>query len=424
MTTGLMFLVMFGLMFLGVPIAVSIFIALFYLISVNPVTTENFVTQSLYSGIASFTNLALPFFMISGTIMETGGLSKRLVRAANSLVGGVTGSLGMVSVIACMFFGAVSGSAPATVAAIGSIMIPMMVQNGYNKYYATALICCAGGLGVIVPPSFPMVLYGVTCNVSVGQLFMAGLGPACVVGGILMAINYIYCLHAGLKGENTFSLKNVAESFWDAKWAMVMPVIILGGIYGGFFTATEAAVVAAVYGIFVGLFLYKELKLDALWQIFKDNTSFIAGTMFVMAPAKATGSVFAYLGVTQIISNFLFSISKNYYVVLFMIFIILFIVGMFVQTTPAIVILAPTLLAVVRQVGVNPIHFGLIMTLALAIAFVTPPVALNLFVGSSMTGISIDKITRAAWPFLIGLIISFFIVAYVPAISLAILGIK
>mgnify|MGYP000884022759 CR=1 FL=1 len=424
MTTGIMFLVMFGLMFLGVPIAVSIFIALFYLISVNPVTTSNFVTQSLYSGIASFTNLALPFFMISGTIMETGGLSKRLVRAANSLVGGVTGSLGMVSILACMFFGAVSGSAPATVAAIGSIMIPMMVQNGYNKYYATALICCAGGLGVIVPPSFPMVLYGVTCNVSVGQLFMAGLGPALVVGGILMAINYMYCVRIGLKGENSFSFKNVVESFWDAKWAMVMPVIILGGIYGGYFTATEAAVVAAVYGIFVGLFCYKELKLKALWNIFKDNTSFIAGTMFVMAPAKATGSVFAYLGVTQIISNFLFSISKNYYVVLFMIFVILFIVGMFVQTTPAIVILAPTLLAVVRQVGVNPIHFGLIMTLALAIAFVTPPVALNLFVGSSMTGISIDKITRAAWPFLIGLIISFFVVAYIPAISLAILGIK
>lgn len=424
MTTGIMFLVMFGLMFLGVPIAVAIFLALFYLIAVNPVTTTNFVAQSLYSGIASFTNLALPFFMISGTIMETGGLSKRLVNAANSLVGGVTGSLGMVTVIACMFFGAVSGSAPATVAAIGSIMIPMMVQSGYNKYYATALVCCAGGLGVIVPPSFPMVLYGVTCNVSVGQLFMAGLGPACVVGGILMIINYIYCYKAGLKGENSFSVKNVTKSFWDAKWALVMPVIILGGIYGGYFTATEAAVVAAVYGIVVGLFVYKELKLMVLWKIFEDNTAFIAGTMFVMAPAKATGSVFAYLGVTQIISNFLFAISKTYYVVLFMIFVILFIVGMFVQTTPAIVILAPTLLAVVRQVGVNPIHFGLIMTLALAIAFVTPPVALNLFVGSSMTGISIDKITRAAWPFLIGLILSFFIVAYVPAISLAILGIK
>ncbi len=422
MATGIMFIVMFGLMFLGVPIAVAIFIALFVLIGMNPVTTANFIAQSMYGGVASFTNLALPFFMIAGTIMETGGLSKRLVGFAKSLVGGITGSLGMVTVIACMFFGAVSGSAPATVAAIGAIMIPMMVQDGYNKYYATGLTCCAGGLGVIVPPSYPMVLYGVTVNQSVGDLFMAGLGPALVVGGILMVINYVYCRKHGLRGTDKFSIKNVGKCLWDAKFAVIMPVIILGGIYGGFFTATEAAVVASVYGIIVGLFIHRELKLEPLWRIFRDNAAFIAGTMFVLAPAKATGQVFAYLNITKIISNFLFSISTNYYVVLFMIFIILFIVGMFVQTTPAIVILAPTLLAVVQQVGVDPIHFGIIMTLALAIAFVTPPVALNLFVGSSMTGISIDKIVKAAWPFLIGLIIAFFVVAYCPPISLAILG--
>lgn len=230
MATGIMFLVMFGLMFLGVPIAVSIYIAMLVLIGMNPVTTTNFIAQTLYGGVASFTNLALPFFMICGTIMETGGLSKRLVRFANSLVGGITGSLGMVTVIACMFFGAVSGSAPATVAAIGSIMIPMIVSNGYNKYYATGLTCCAGGLGVIVPPSYPMVLYGVTCNVSVGKLFIAGLGPAFVVGGLLMLINYVMCKRWGIKGDTKLELKNIASSFWDAKWALIMPVIILGGI--------------------------------------------------------------------------------------------------------------------------------------------------------------------------------------------------
>jgi len=235
-------------------------------------------------------------------------------------------------------------------------MIPMMVQDGYNKYYATGLTCCAGGLGVIVPPSYPMVLYGVTVNQSVGDLFMAGLGPALVVGGILMVINYVYCKKHGLKGDNKFNLKAMGKSFWDAKWALVMPVIILGGIYGGYFTATEAAVVAAVYGIIIGLFVYKELKFPKLWEIFRDNTAFIAGTMFVMAPAKATGQVFAYLNITKIISDFLFSIS------------------------------------------------------------------LNLFVGSSMTGISIDKITKAALPFLIGLIVAFFVVAFCPPISLAILG--
>lgn len=422
MATGIMFFVMFGLMFLGVPIAVSIFLAMVILISINPVTTANFLAQTFYSGVANFTMLALPFFMVAGTIMETGGLSRRLVNAAKSMIGGITGSLGMVTIIACMFFGAVSGSAPATVAAIGAIMIPMMVQDGYNKYYATGLTCCAGGLGVIVPPSYPMVLYGVTVNQSVGELFMAGLGPALVVGGILMVINYVYCKKHGLKGENKFRVSEMLKSFWEAKWALVMPIIILGGIYGGYFTATEAAVVAAVYGIIVGMLVYRELKLVRLWEIFRDNTAFIAGTMLVMAPAKATGQVFAYLNITKDISNFLFGISTNYYVILFFIFIILFIVGMFVQTTPAIVILAPTLLAVASQVGVHPIHFGIIMTLALAIAFVTPPVALNLFVGSSMTGISIDKITRSAWPFLIGLIIAFFVVAYVPFISLAILG--
>ncbi len=262
MATGIMFLVMFGLMFLGVPIAVAMFISMFVLIHIDPVTTSSFIAQTTYGGVASFTNLALPFFMISGTIMETGGLSRRLVNAANSIIGGVTGSLGMVTVIACMFFGAVSGSAPATVAAIGAIMIPMMVQEGYNKYYATALACCAGGLGVIVPPSYPLVLYGVTCNQSVGDLFIAGLLPSCVVGGILILINYGYCKKHKLKGENRFRIKSAFSAWWDAKWALVMPVIILGGIYGGFFTATEAAVVAVVYGIFIGFVVYRELKVE------------------------------------------------------------------------------------------------------------------------------------------------------------------
>ena len=343
MATGVMFIVMFGLMFLGVPIAVAMFISMFVLINVDPVTTSSFIAQTTYGGVASFTNLALPFFMISGTIMETGGLSKRLVSAANSIIGGVTGSLGMVTVIACMFFGAVSGSAPATVAAIGAIMIPMMVQEGYSKYYATALACCAGGLGVIVPPSYPLVLYGVTCNQSVGDLFIAGLLPSCVVGGVLILINYVYCRKHRLKGENHFHIKSAVSAWWDAKWALIMPVIILGGIYGGFFTATEAAVVAVVYGIFIGFVVYRELKIEKLWAVFRDNAAFIAGTMFIMCPAKATGSVFAYLNINQTIADFMFSISSNYYVVMFMIFIIMFIVGMFIQTTPAIIILAPTL---------------------------------------------------------------------------------
>jgi C4-dicarboxylate transporter DctM subunit len=422
MATAIMFIVLFALLFAGIPIAVALFIAIFILNGLNPVTTSTFIAQSLYSGPANFTMLALPFFMVAGAVMETGGLSKRLVTAANSMVGGITGSLGMVTVLACMFFGAVSGSAPATVAAIGTIMIPMMVREGYEKYYATGLTCCAGGLGVIVPPSYPMVLYGVTCNISIGDLFIGGIGPACVVGGILMLINYVYCKKHNLKGRVKFKFSNMVKCLWDAKVALVMPVIILGGIYSGVFTATEAAVVATVYGIVVGLFVYRELKFSALWSIFRDNSVFIAGTMFIMAPAKVTGSVFAYLGITETISNFIFGITSNRFGVLFIIFIILFIVGMFVQTTPAIVILAPTLLAIVQKVGVDPLHFGLIMTLGLAIAFVTPPVAMNLFVGSSMTGLSIDKITRASLMHLVGLVVAFFVVAFIPEITLFIVG--
>ncbi len=421
MVTAIMFITMFVLMFIGVPITIALFSGLIVMITLNPITTPNYIIQSMYSGMTSFTLLSLPFFMVAGAIMDTGGLSRRLINVANSMVGGITGSLGMVTVIACMFFGAVSGSAPATVAAIGMIMIPMMVRSGYDKYYATGLTAVAGGLGVIVPPSYPMVLYGVTCDVSISSMFIAGLGPALVVGSILMAINYIYCRKHGIRGENTFHFKNMLKNIWDAKFALIMPIIILGGIYSGVFTATEAAVAATVYGIIVGRFIYRELHWKKIWQMFYDNSCFIAGTMFCLAPAVSMGQIFAYLGINDSISQFLFSISTNKYIILMLIYAIMFVVGMFVQTTPAIVILAPTLLSVVTQVGVDPIHFGIILVLCLAVAFVTPPVALNLFVASSMSGISIDKIVRASLPFLIGLIISLFIVGFVPEISLFLL---
>lgn len=411
----------FVMIFLRFPIAYAVGLSSVLCLMVQGQALSD-VCRLMVKGISSFSLMAVPFFITMGVLMGSGGISEKLIALADACVGWMRGGMAMVNIVASYFFGGISGSASADTASIGSIMIPMMVSNGYNKYYATGLTCCAGGLGVIVPPSYPMVLYGVTCNVSVGKLFMAGLGPAFVVGGLLMLINYVMCKRWGIKGDTKLELKNIASSFWDAKWALIMPVIILGGIYSGIFTATEAAVVASVYGIVIGLFVHRELKLEKLWAIFRDNAAFIAGTMFVMAPSKATGQVFAYLNITKIIANLMFSISTNPYIVLCMIFVIMFIVGMFVQTTPAIVILAPTLLAVVTQVGIDPIHFGIIMTLALAIAFVTPPVALNLFVGSSMTGLSIDKIVKAFMPFLIGLIVAFFIVSFVPAISLGVLG--
>lgn len=421
MGTIVMFVVMFGTLLIGVPIGASLALSLLSLVILNPVTTQEFIAQSMYSGLDSFTLLALPFFMLAGSVMETGGISKKLVNFANSLVGNITGSLGVVTIIACMFFGAISGSASATVAAIGTIMIPQMIKAGYDKYYATGLVAVAGGLGVIVPPSYPLVIYGVTNNVSIGDLFIAGIGPAILVGLVLMMFNYVMSKKRGYKGTGArFNIKVSLKTLWDAKFAMLMPVIILGGIYGGIFTATEAAVVSVVYGIIIGLFVYKELNFKDLWKMYKSNMVFVGGMMFTFAPAAAMGSIFAYLGIPKAINNFFFGISTNSYVILFLIFILMLIVGMFVQTTPAIVILSPILLSVVSTVGINPIHFGLVMTLGLAIAFVTPPVAVNLFVASSMTGLGMEKIVKSALPFIIGLFIALVIVGYVPQISLGI----
>lgn len=417
-----MFGSMFAMLLIGVPIGVALAGAMILLLFVEPVTSMTFVTQAMYTGVGNFTLLALPFFIISGSIMETGGISKRLVSFANSILGNMTGGLGMVTILACMFFGAISGSSPATVAAIGAIMVPQMVRAGYDKYYSTALIAVAGGLGVIVPPSYPLVVYGITNNCSISDLFMAGWGPAILVGALLMIVNYIYSKKHGYRGTGVkFSVKRCLKELWNAKLAMLMPVIILGGIYSGIFTATEAAVVATIYGIIVGKFAYHELNFKQVWQMYKDNIPFLAGMMFVFAPAASLGAVFAMMGVTEAIQTFFLSISSNLIIVMIPIFILLFIVGMFVQTTPAIVIFSPILLPIVESLGMDPIQFGLVMDLSLAIAFVTPPVAANLFVATSMTGLDMLAIVRKAVPFIIMLAIAMFAVAYIPAISMGFL---
>ena len=325
-------LILFGLMVLffaiGVPIGICLIFPCFIMLLVNPVTSASFLAQSFYTGVASSSMIALPFFMICGNIMDKGGISRRLVTAANNCIGGITGSLGIVTILACMFFGAVSGSAVATVAAIGAIMLPEMVRNGYNKYYATGMCAVAGGLGIIVPPSYPMVVYGITNNESIGDLFIAGLAPAVLVGVLLMIVNYLYCKKHGIKGNNKFHLMTALKGFWDAKWALLMPVIILGGIYSGIMTATESAVVATVYGILIGRFVYKEVTFRQLWDEFRSTATFSGGMMWTVAPATAIGLIFAYLGVNKAIAAFFLGISSNTYIVMFLLVCILFVIGM------------------------------------------------------------------------------------------------
>ncbi|MDK2868522.1 MAG: hypothetical protein PWP51_2303 [Clostridiales bacterium] len=422
MSIGLIFLLLFVLLFLGVPIGISIGIPICLLVWQTQITTFEFIAQFMYTKPSEFTLLALPFFIVAGDIMDTGGLSKRLVGVANNLIGNVTGGLGIVAILGCMFFGAVSGSSPATVAAIGTIMIPQMVRAGYDKYYATGLIAVAGGLGIIVPPSFPLVLYGVTNDVSISDLFLAGFGPALVVGIVLIVINFIYSKRYGYKEDGKkVHFKELLRSIWDAKWALLMPVIILGGIYSGACSPTEAAVISCVYGLFIGVFIYKELDVRNIVPMFKNKVDFIGGVIFTFAPAGAMGAIFAYLGYTTVVKNFFLGISTNPYIIVLLMYALLFVVGMFVQTMPAIVILSPILLGVAEAVGIDPVHFGLIVTLSLAVAFVTPPVALNLFVASSMTGLSMERITRAAMPFIVGLLAAEIIVGFNPILTTGII---
>lgn len=417
MATTFMFALLFGFMAIGVPIGVCLLFPIFLMLLVDPgITSAQFLTQVLYSGVADFSKMSLPFFILAGGIMDVGGISKRLVDIANSLVGRVTGSLGTVAVIACMFFGAVSGSAPATCAAIGTIMLPEMVRAGYNKFYAVALITAAGGLGVIVPPSYPMVIYGVTNNVPIGDLFIAGLGPALLVGLLLILVNYLYCKKHRIRGEHKASLRAFLSAAKSGLPAILMPVIILGGIYSGIFTTTEAAVVACVYGILVGLFVYRELKFKKLMELYRSNAIFIGGTMLTLAPASTLGKIFAILGVNRAIQTLFMSVSTNKYIILLIIFGILFLAGMFVQTTPCMVILSPLFLTIVTPLGIDPVQFGVTMVLALCIAFITPPVAANLFVTSSMTGIPINKIVPKMIPFMGALVVALILVGFIPAI--------
>lgn len=406
------------LMALSVPIGVSIGLAIIVTIFVSPITSFAFVGQSMVTSLCSFPLLAVPFFMLAGALMETGGLSKRLVAVGEAIVGRQRGGLGIVTIICCLFFGAISGSAPATVAAIGGIMIPAMTSRGYDKEYATGLSAVAGGLGVIIPPSIPFVFYALSTNVSVGELFMAGIIPGCIVAACMILVNMIQCKRYGYKGsEEAFSFKRLLRSIWDAKWALLVPVIILGGIYGGVFTPTEAAVVSCVYGIIVGKFIYKEMKWSDLPKIFVSSGVLFGAVSLTIATATALGTVFSMLQLPATLAAAIASISTNKYVVMLLINLFLLVVGMCMDTGAAILILAPVLYQIILPLGIDPVHFGVIMTINLAIGMVTPPVAINLFVASGMTGIPTLKIAKQAVPFIIAFAFALIVIVLCPPLS-------
>ncbi|SEM50556.1 C4-dicarboxylate transporter, DctM subunit [Mesobacillus persicus] len=417
----LLFGLLLVLFFINIPVAIALGLASVIVLMIQDSVPLMVVVQKMFTSTDSFTLMAIPFFVLAGKLMEVGGISRRLVDFAMTIVGRMHGGLAIVSIVTCMFFAAISGSAAATTAAVGAILIPAMTKKGYDKGFATAIQAAGGTVGVMIPPSVPLILFGVIAGTSIGDLFIAGVLPGILVGFSLILVAYFISRKRGYGKEEKNSIREVFTSFNKAILAILMPVIILGGIYGGIFTPTEGSVVAVVYGLIVGLVIYREIKWRDLPEIFISSAVTSAVIMFIISCASVFGFILTREQIPLQISNAMLEISSNPIIILLIINVILLIVGTFLETSAAIIILAPILLPVVIAAGIDPVHFGIIMVVNLAIGFVTPPVGLNLFVASNIANLRLEKIVRAIIPFLIILIIDVLIISFVPSISLFLL---
>jgi C4-dicarboxylate transporter DctM subunit len=375
------------------------------------------VAQRMFTGIDSFPLMAVPFFILAGDIMNRGGTTVRLIRFANSLVGHIQGGLAHANVVANMFFAGISGSAVADASAIGAIMIPSMEKNGYDKDFSAALTASAATIGPIIPPSIIMVIYGVSVGVSVGGLFAAGFVPGVLLGLALMFIVYRVSHRRGYAKYETFSGKRVVTEFKDAVWALLAPVIILGGILGGIFTPTEAAAVAVAYSFLVGKFIFRELTWKDIPKVLLQSGITTASILLIISMANVFAWVIAANMIPQKLANLFLAISDNAYVFLAVINVFLLIVGMFMETGAAIILLAPILAPVATSLGINPLHFGFIMVLNLAIGMATPPVGVCLFVSCGITGLSLEQISSAVYKFVFAELAVLLVVTYVEPIS-------
>lgn len=405
----------FVLLFLSVPIGYSIGIATLLSLLIHSDIPLLVIAQNSIAGVDSFPLLAIPFFMLAGNLMSSGGIAKRLVNFFESCIGHKTGGLGMVTVVVCMFFAAISGSAVATVSAVGAFMIPEMVSHGYNKSFSAALTAAAGTIGVIIPPSIPFVIYGVVSGTSITDLFTAGFLPGIMMGGALMLVCYIVSKKYGYKGK---SEKSTWQERWvafkDSFWAILSPVIILGGIYSGYFTPTEAAVISVVYSFIVGVFVYKELDIKGAYNSFKDTIVVNGATTFMVGLSTAFAVFLTMEQIPAMISNTIIGITDNGIVILLLINLFLLVVGMFIDNIPATIILSPILLPVVKSLGMSPVTFGIMLTMNLAIGFCTPPYGINLFVASAISKVSMENMSKQIMKMILALVIVLLLITFVP----------
>ena len=374
--------------------------------------------KEMFGAINKFPLAAIPFFILAGNLMETGGISRRLVEFAKSIVGGVQGGLPMTCVLTCMIFAAVSGSSVATTFAVGAILIPALVKHGYPTSYAAALQATSAELGVIIPPSIPLILYGVSAEVSIGELFVAGVGPGILISLGLMAFVYIYCKLKGWGKNDGDGRLSFGKASWQAGWALFMPVIVLGGIYGGIFTPTEAAAVAVFYSLIVGVVIYREISLASLVIVLRKSVISSAVIMFIIANAGMFAFLLTRAGVPDAIGHWLETVLQSPMLFLLGVNATLFIIGMFIETSAAIIVLAPILTPVAMHFGIDPVHFGMVMVVNLALGMITPPFGVNLFAACTVARISLDRIVKHLIPFVLVIFACLMVITYVPAISL------
>lgn len=408
---------------IGVPIAIGLGLSSLATIICADTLPMQYLSQVAFTSLDNFPIMAIPFFIAAGVYMGAGGLSSRLLKLADEMLGGMYGGMALTTVVTCMFFGAISGSGPATVAAIGSLTIPAMLERGYDRAFSCAIVAAAGALGVMIPPSNPFVVYGISAQVSIGDLFIAGIIPGILCGLVLMGYAYVHSKKMNWKGETRDrTAASLGRAFWDAKWALMVPVIVLGGIYGGFMTPTEAAAVAAFYGIIVGVFIYKEINWKKLCECCVESAETSATIIVLMAMATIFGNIMTIEDVPGTIARAILDFTNSKFFILLIINILLLIVGTFMEALAAIVILTPILLPVVTGVGVSPLHFGVIIVVNLAIGFLTPPVGVNLFVASGISGTRLTSIAKAVMPMIGLMILVLLVITYFPQVPLFIVG--
>lgn len=432
-------LVLFGtfflLMLLGAPISVGLGVsalsAMWYL-GDNPIK----MVQIAFSSVGAFPLMALPAFILAGALMEAAGISRRLITVAESLAGPFTGGISAATVVACLFFGAISGSGPATTAAVGMLMIPAMVRAGYAKGYGAAVTAASGGLGIVIPPSIPMVIFGISAmgmqppveaveqfgafqTVSISKLFIAGFLPGFLMAFGLLVMNWLRCRAAGYRGGGEpLSAGRILEACRKGFWSLMAPVVILGGIYAGLFTPTEAAIVAIAYTLIVGIFIYREIRLTEVMRALEATTWLTGRVLLVLFTATIFGRILVENQIPAHIADAMLGLTQNIAVIWALIIVFLLFVGMFMETLAAIMILVPVMLPVAYSVGIDPIHFGIVMICTLSVGFQTPPLGENLFIASGISKVSIEEISVRALPFAAASTVMIAVIAAFPEIAL------